>query len=288
MLLRLAGFSVLILSVFGGFVMASGKLMALWQPAEIIIILGAAIGAFMVSNPASVQKMTLTHLKYVLVKNNEFDKQFFVDLIMLLYRLVDQKRRNGQTAIEDDIEAPENSELFQQFPRIVSHKRLLFFITDNFRITGLGNISPHALEALMDHEIHTLGEDLARPGKALQDIADACPGFGIVAAVMGIVVTMGAMGGPVELIGMKVAAALVGTFLGILLCYGAFGPLAASLGHTERSELLGFECVKAALVASQAGHTTMVAIDAGRRALYEELRPSFAEVENLMRSGQEG
>ena len=288
MLLRLAGFLVLFLSVFGGFALASGKLLALWQPAEVIIILGAAIGAFMVSNPASVQKMTLTHLKYALIKNNEFNKTFYSDLISLLFQLIDNRRRNGQAAIEDDIEDPENSELFQKFPRILNHERLLYFITDNFRITGLGTISHHALEGLMDHEIHTLSQDLERPGKALQNTADACPGFGIVAAVLGIVITMSAMGGPVEYIGMKVAAALVGTFLGILLCYGVFGPLASAVEHTEKSELLGFECVKAALVASQAGHTAIVSIDAGRRALYNELRPSFADIEGLAQASREG
>ena len=286
MLLRLIGLFVLIFSVFGGFVLAEGKLLALWQPAEILIILGAAIGAFMISNPASVQKLTLVQLKHVLFKNKEFDKAFFVDLITLLFRLLDQKRRNGHAAIEDDIENPSSSKIFQGYTRILSRPRLLYFITDNFRIISLGNISPVALEALMEHEINTLSEDLGRPCRAIQTIADACPGFGIVAAVMGIVVTMASMSGSVEVIGMKVAAALVGTFLGVLLCYGVFGPLANAVGHTEKDELLCFECVKVALVANQAGHSTIVAIDAARRALYKDNRPTFTELEQLMRANR--
>ncbi|MFK0570518.1 flagellar motor stator protein MotA [Endozoicomonas sp.] len=287
MLLRITGFAIMLLSVFGGFVLASGKLLALWQPPEIIIIVGAATGAFIISNPASVQRMTLVHLKYVLFKNKEFDKQFFMDLLALLFRLMDQQRRKGQSAIEDDIEAPDNSELFLGYPRILSHPRLLSFITDNFRITGMGNMATHALEGLMDHEIHTLGQDLGRPAKALQAVADACPGFGIVAAVMGIVVTMSSMGGPVELIGMKVAAALVGTFLGILLCYGVVGPLASAVEHTEKNEMLAFDCIKVALVTSQSGQPAIIAVDAGRRTLYKELRPTFAELETLVQATRE-
>ncbi|WP_257296179.1 flagellar motor stator protein MotA [Endozoicomonas sp. YOMI1] len=284
MLLRIAGFAILFLSVFGGFVMAGGKLLALWQPPEIVIILGAAIGAFVISNPATVQKMTLTHLKYVLIKNKEFDKAFFMDLLALMFRLIETRHRKGMSAIEDDIETPESSELFQSYQRIISHPRLLYFITDNLRITGMGSMPGHAFEGLMESEIETLEEDLKRPAKALNSIADACPGFGIVAAVMGIVVTMGAMDGPVELIGVKVAAALVGTFLGILLCYGIFGPLAAALESTEQCEMLAFECVKMTLLASHSGLAPITAVDSGRRLLYKELRPTFPELEDMLQS----
>ncbi len=284
MMLRMAGFAILITCVFGGFVMAGGRLLSLWQPPEIIIILGAAVGAFVISNPASVQRMTVTHLKYVLFKNKEFDKNFFIDLLALLFRLIDIRHRKGANAIEDDIEAPESSELFQSYPRITAHPRVINFITDNLRITGMGNMPGHAFEGLMDNEIETLENDLKRPAKALQSIADACPGFGIVAAVMGIVVTMGAMDGPVELIGMKVAAALVGTFLGILLCYGLFGPLAAAMENTEQTELLAFECIKMTLMASHSGQLPIIAVDSGRRLLFKELRPTFPEMESLLQS----
>ncbi len=284
MLLRIAGFAIMFLSILGGFVMAGGKLLALWQPPEIIIILGAAIGAFVISNPATVQKMTLTHLKYVLVKNKEFDKIFFMDLLALMFRLIETRQRKGPNAIEDDIEAPESSELFQSYQRIVSHPRLLYFITDNLRITGMGTMPGHAFEGLMESEIETLGNDLRRPAKALSSIADACPGFGIVAAVMGIVITMGSMDGPIELIGVKVAAALVGTFLGIFLCYGIFGPLAAAMENTEQSEMLAFECVKMTLLSSHSGLAPITAVDSGRRLLYKEFRPTFSEMEDLLQS----
>ena len=284
MMLRMAGFGILIICVFGGFVMAGGKLLSLWQPPEIIIILGAAVGAFIISNSATVLKMTMTHLKYVLFKNKEFDKHFFIDLLALLFRLIDTRHRKGANAIEDDIEAPESSELFQTYQRIAMHPRVVNFITDNLRITGMGNMPGHAFEGLMDNEIETLENDLKRPARALQSIADACPGFGIVAAVMGIVVTMGAMDGPVELIGMKVAAALVGTFLGILLCYGVFGPLAAAMENTEQTEMLAFECIKMTLMSSHSGQLPIIAVDSGRRLLFKELRPTFSEMESLLQS----
>lgn len=284
MMLRMAGFGIMIVCIFGGFVMAGGKLLALWQPPEIIIILGAAVGAFIVSNSPTVLKMTMTHLKYVLFKHKEFDKHFFMDLLALLFRLIDTRHRQGANAIEDDIEAPESSELFQTYQRILAHGRLVNFITDNLRITGMGSMPAHTFEGLMDNEIETLENDLKRPAKALQSVADACPGFGIVAAVMGIVVTMSAMDGPVELIGMKVAAALVGTFLGILLCYGLFGPLAAAMENTEQSELLAFECIKMTLMSSHSGQLPIIAVDSGRRLLFKELRPTFPEMEALLQS----
>ena len=284
MMLRMAGFSILIIGVFGGFVMAGGRLLSLWQPPEIIIIFGAAIGAFIISNSPTVQRMTITHLNYVLFRNKEFDKYFFLDLLALLFRLIDTRHRKGANAIEDDIEAPQSSELFKNYQRIMAHPRLVSFITDNLRITGMGNMAAHAFEGLMDSEIETLENDLKRPARALQNIADACPGFGIVAAVMGIVVTMGAMDGPIELIGMKVAAALVGTFLGILLCYGLFGPLASAVENTEQSELLAFECIKMTLLSSHSGQLPIIAVDSGRRLLFKELRPTFPEMESLLQS----
>lgn len=284
MLLRIAGFAIIFLGVFGGFVMAGGKLLALWQPPEIIIILGAVLGAFVVSNPVPVQKMTLTHLKYVLIKNKEFDKTFFMDLLVLMFRLVEIRHKKGVSAIEDDIEAPESSELFQSYQKIVVHQRLLYFITDNLRITSMGNMPGYAFEGLMENEIETLGNDLKRPARALQATADACPGFGIVAAVMGIVITMGSMDGPIELIGLKIAAALVGTFLGILLCYGVFGPLAAAVESTEQSEMLAFEFVKMTLLSSHSGQSPITAVDSGRRLLYKELRPTFSEMEAMLQT----
>ena len=286
-MLRLAGFLVLILSVFGGFTMANGKLMALWQPAEIVIIVGAAVGAFMVANPSSVQKLVATHLHYVIVKQAGFEKDFFMELLQLEYQLFDLLRTKGAAGIEDHIENPENSEIFTAFPRIIAHKRLLHFITDNFRITGMTNITPHELEGLLEQEIHTLEADLKRPGDALQSIADACPGFGIVAAVMGIVITMQSMDGPIGEIGAHVAAALVGTFLGILLCYGIVGPLASAVSYTAQNECLAFDCVKSAMVSCQLGRPPILAVDAGRRVLYDELRPTFLELERWLRGSRE-
>ena len=282
-MLRLFGFLVLVGSVLGGFLWEEGDLGTLWQPAEVLIIFGAALGAFMIANPVTIQIMTCTHLRYVMASQTEFGRAFYMDLLVLLYKLIDTQKKHGPLAIEEHIEEPGNSDIFTLYPRITTHRRLMHFITDNFRVTGMGNISVAELGSLMEREINTLADDLKRPAKALQTTADACPGFGIIAAVMGIVVTMEAVDGPIVEIGMKVAAALVGTFLGILLCYGVIGPLADAVEHTAHDEVLAFSCIKVALTSSLTGLPSIMAVDAGRRALYSELRPTFSELEQCLR-----
>ncbi len=282
-MLRLIGFLVLFGSVIGGFVAASGKVLALWQPAELVVIAGAALGAFMVANPSSVQKQVLTHLKFTLIKKDDFDRSFYMDLLKLVFQLLEVSRKEGGNALEEHIEAPEESSLFVSYPKISSHRRLLHYMTDNFRVTSLGNISSHDLESLMEQEAHTFSNDIKRSSKALVQIAEACPGFGIIAAVLGIIITMQSIDGPVELIGVKVAAALTGTFFGILLCYGILGPLASAIEHTAKNEIQAFECVKAILVASLTGRPPLMAVDAGRRVLLDEIRPSFLEMETWLK-----
>ncbi|WP_281647184.1 flagellar motor stator protein MotA [Parendozoicomonas sp. Alg238-R29] len=282
-MLKIVGFLVLFGSVIGGFVAASGKMLALWQPAEIVVIAGSAVGAFMVANPKSVQQQVLEHLKFAFIKKYDFDRDFYMDLLRMIFQLLEISRREGGNALEEHIETPENSAVFVAYPRISSHRRLLHYVTDNFRLTSLGNISSHDLESLMEQEVHTFGNDIKRSSKALQQTADACPGFGIVAAVLGIIITMQSIDGPVELIGVKVAAALTGTFFGIFLCYGILGPLASAIDHTAKNEVQAFECVKETLVASLSGRPPLMAVDAGRRVLWDEIRPSFFEMETWLK-----
>ncbi|MCL6269565.1 flagellar motor stator protein MotA [Sansalvadorimonas sp. 2012CJ34-2] len=282
-MLRIVGFFVLFASVIGGFVAASGKVLALWQPAELVVIAGAALGSFMVANPKSVQQQVMVHMKFAFFKKYDFDRAFYMDLLRLVYQLLELSRKEGGNALEEHIESPENSGIFEAYPKIAGHRRLLHYVTDNFRVTSLGNVSSHDLENLMEQEVHTFGNDLKRSSKALQDIADACPGFGIIAAVLGIIITMQSIDGPVELIGVKVAAALTGTFFGILLCYGVLGPLATAIDHTAKCEIQAFEFVKATLVASVSGRPPLMAVDAGRRVLLDEIRPTFFEMEESLR-----
>ena len=282
-MLRLFGFFVLFGSVVGGFVAASGKVLALWQPAELVVISGSAVGAFMVSNPKSVQVQMLTHLKFVFIAKYDFGREFYSDLLKMVFQLLEIARREGGNALEDHIETPEESTIFSVYPSVSSHQRLLHYVTDNLRVSSLGNISSHDLEHLMEQEVHTFENDLKRSSKALQQTADACPGFGIIAAVLGVIITMQSIDGPVELIGIKIAAALTGTFFGILLCYGILGPLASAIDHTAKNEVQAFECVKATLVASLAGRPPLMAVDAGRRVLLSEIRPTFFEMERWLK-----
>ncbi len=282
-MLKLIGFLILFGGITGGFVAANGNLAALWQPAELAVIFFAAVGAFMVANPKSVQQQVTSHLRFGLKKRNEFDRSFYMDLLKLVFQLLEVSRQSAN--LEEHIEEPENSSIFSEYSRVVSHKKLLHYLTDNFRMTSLGNVSSHDLESIMEREVLTLRNDLKRSSHALQQTADACPGFGIIAAVLGIIITMQSIDGPVELIGMKVAAALTGTLFGILLCYGVLGPLASAIEHTTKNEVQAFECVKAILVASLSGRPPLMAVDIGRRVLLDEIRPSFFELEDWLKKG---
>ncbi len=280
-MLKVTGLAILILSVLGGFVLADGQLLSLWQPAQILIIAGGGLGAFLIANPWHVIRNTLQHLGKAISGTNHYPAEYYQNLLTLLFKLFEIRRQSGVAALEPHIENPEQSVLFID-SGILENKRLTSFICDNLRLVTLGKVLPHELEGLLDHELNTMSEDLQRPADALQRIADSLPGFGIVAAVLGIVLTMQSMDGPAYLLGMNVAAALVGTFLGILLCYGLISPLAHSVTHSVRDEIQLFECVKAALLARISGRPSAIAADAGRRILYSEIRPSFVQLENWL------
>ena len=277
-MLKLTGLIILAISVLGGFVIADGQLLSLWQPAQILIIIGGAFGAFMIANPWHVITSTIQHLLKAVRGSNHYPADYYQNLLTLLFRLYEVRRKSGVAALEAHIDFPEESILFEE-ARILDNHRLTSFICDNMRLVTLGKVLPHELEGLLDHELATMNDDLQRPADALQHIADSLPGFGIVAAVLGIVLTMQSMDGPAYLLGMNVAAALVGSFLGILLCYGLLSPLAKSVTHSIRDEVQLFECIKASLLAQVSGRPSAIAADAGRRVLYSEIRPSFAQLE---------
>jgi chemotaxis protein MotA len=277
------GSIIVIASVLGGYVLSEGQLMALWQPFEVLIIFGAAIGAFIIANPVHTIKETMAGIMRLLT-GSPFNKKFYMDLLSLLYDIFDKSRKQGVMAIEEDIDNPAESQIFTRYPAIAKAEELQSFITDYMRIISSGNMAPHELEGLMENELDKREHELMEPSHAIAKVADALPGLGIVAAVLGIVITMSLLGGPPELIGQKVAAALVGTFLGIWMGYGFVGPTSTSMEHQAQYELRAYICAKAAIIATVSGQAPQMAIEFGRKALPTEKRPGFQELNDHVRS----
>lgn len=281
-MLAILGMLVVIASVITGYVAAHGNLIALWQPFEVLIICGAAIGAFMTANPLVLQKRVLRMIPQIF-SGSRHNSVFYHQLLALLYSLFHKSRQEGFLSIEDDIENPLSSELFLMFPEILRDHEVVNFLTDNYRIFTLTGLPSHEMEAIMDSEIEQIQEELVAPAHAVNKVAEALPGFGIVAAVLGIVITMGSIGGPMEEIGAHVAAALVGTFLGVFIAYGFVGPMSSHLENLANHEIKAYLCMKASLTASVAGYAPPVAVEAGRKLLPVELRPSFSELSDSLK-----
>ncbi|GGE32859.1 flagellar motor protein MotA [Halopseudomonas oceani] len=282
-MLKIGGFVVVIGSVLGGFLLSGGHIAALWHPFEILIIGGAAFGAFLVANSSAIVKKCL-RAGPAIIFGHRFSKPFYLDVLGLLYEVLNKSRREGMMAIEQDIEEPSESPIFSKYPAILNDKMMTEFICDYLRIMSTGNMAPHELEALFDVEISALTEELLEPSHAVTRVADALPGFGIVAAVLGIVITMGILGDAEQSeIGEKVATALVGTFLGILAAYGFVGPFSSAMGHTAHEEANTYEAIKMTLVASAQGLPPALAVEFGRKSLLPEHRPSFTELEDSVK-----
>jgi chemotaxis protein MotA len=277
-MLAIAGFLVVFLSVLGGYLLEGGSFLVLMQWVEFIIIGGAAGGALLISAPPKLLKKILSRALLVFKKNGT-TKETYLGLLKMMYELFVLSQKEGVLALESHIERPQDSALFKKYPDFVRQHHLLAFFTDTVRLVLMGSVSPHEIEALMDTDIDTQQQQGSKPGMILQKIGDSLPGLGIVAAVLGIVITMQAIGGPAEEIGKKVAAALVGTFLGVLLSYGFVQPLATSLDLMHEEEARALEVMKAALVAFSKGFNPMVAVEFGRRSIFEDSRPTFQEME---------
>jgi len=276
------GYVVVLGSVLGGFLMVGGHIGALIQPSELIIIAGAGLGAFLVSNPIKTVKATLKTLPTVL-KSSTYTKALYMELMGLLYGILTKVRKEGLMSVESDVENPESSPLFGKFPAILADHHLVEFMTDYLRLMVSGNLNPIEIENLMDGEIDTHHQEGEIPIHAIQKIGDAFPAFGIVAAVMGVVHTMQSVGIPPAELGKLIAAALVGTFLGILLAYGFVTPLAYALEQklAESSKVL--QCVKVTLLASLNGYAPALAVEFGRKVLYSTERPTFLELDQHVR-----
>ncbi|KPJ96031.1 MAG: hypothetical protein AMS18_01740 [Gemmatimonas sp. SG8_17] len=282
-MLVIIGLLVVILSVFGGFSLAGGNVVALFHISEFLVIGGTAVGTILISTPRSIVKDLTLKLRGV-VSPAPFTKDVYLDTLKMLYELFQIARRDGLVAIESHIEHPEQSAVFQKYPTVVAKHHAVTFLCDSLRLVLVGSVPPHDLEALMDSEIDVHHEQEARPVSVLQKVGDALPGIGIVAAVLGIVVTMGAIAGPVEHIGEKVGAALTGTFLGVLLAYGFATPLSSGMEHINAAEARFFHVVKASVVAFAKGFAPIVATEFARRAIFSEVRPTFEEMETACKS----
>ncbi|QJP06617.1 flagellar motor stator protein MotA [Pseudomonas multiresinivorans] len=275
---KIIGALIIIAAVLGGYAMAHGDMRALWQPAEMLIILGAGLGSLVVANPREVLLEMCSQIKGVFVfkrRGEEFQRQ----LLMLLYELLEMVDVGGLKVLDAHIEEPDQSDLFARYPLILQEKNLMAFIADNFRLMAMGKISAHELEGFLEQELDAMEHALLQPSKSLHKVGEAMPGFGILAAILGIIITMGNIGGSVAEIGAHVAAALVGTFFGIFVCYCLMDPLSNAMAQRIKTELSALECVRTTLVAHVAGKPTLLAVDAGRKLIEQDVKPAFKQLE---------
>jgi chemotaxis protein MotA len=282
-MLVLAGWIVVILSVGGGFILAGGELGALWHPHELLIIGGAAAGAFVVANSGHTSRRALAWFGKLMLPS-KVNQKFYMDVLSALYDIFAKSRREGMMAIETDYEEPRNSSIFSKYPSILINEQMTDFICDYLRIVTSGNMASHELDNLMDVELDTIRHEEEEPAHALMRVSDALPGFGIVAAVMGIVLSMAAIAEPPEVLGGKVAAALVGTFTGILLAYGIVGPASSAIQARVEEEMNVYQCIKACIVASQNGMPPQLAVEFGRKTIPQHFRPTFTQLDQRVRN----
>lgn len=271
--------------MFGGFALAGGHLAALFQPVELLMIGGAAVGAFFVGNNSKAIKATLKALPS-LFKGSKYTKALYMELMTLLFEVLTKVRKEGLMSIEGDIDNPEESPLFGKYPNVMKDHHLTEFITDYLRLMVSGNMDPFQIQNLMDNEIETHHAEGEVPVHCIAKLGDGMPAFGIVAAVMGVVHTMGSVGLPPAELGILIAHALVGTFLGILLAYGFVGPLSTLLEQKLHESSKAFECVKVTLLASLNGYAPSLAVEFGRKVLFSPERPSFAELEEHIKQSK--
>ena len=277
-MLVIIGYLVVCGCVFGGFAMAGGHLASLWQPIELLMIGGAAVGAFFVGNTMKSVKATFKALPTVL-KGSPYTRDMYMELMALQFDVLSKVRKEGLMSIEGDIENAEASPLFSKYPAVLADHHIVEFMTDYLRLMVSGNMDAMQIENLMDNEIETHHHEGAIPAHCISKLGDGLPAFGIVAAVMGVVHTMESVGLPPAELGILIAKALVGTFLGILLAYAFVTPLASVLEQKLEESTKMFQCVKVTLLASLNGYAPALAVEFGRKVLYSTERPTFAELE---------
>jgi chemotaxis protein MotA len=284
--LVILGYVIVMVSVFGGFAMAGGHLAVLLQPIELLMIGGAAMGAFLVGNNGKSIKSTIQALPG-LFKGSRYTKALYMELMSLLFELLSKVRKEGLMSIEGDVEKPEESPIFSKYPGVLADHHIVEFMTDYLRLMVSGNMDAFQIENLMDNEIETHHHEGEVPVHVIAKLGDGLPAFGIVAAVMGVVHTMESVGIPPAELGILIAHALVGTFLGILLAYGFVGPLAGLLEQKLHESSKMFQCVKVTLLASLNGYAPALAVEFGRKVLFSTERPSFSELEEHIKQAKQ-
>lgn len=282
-MITIVGAIIVTVAILGGYLLEHGNLSVLVQPAELVIIGGAALGAFVIASPIKVIKAVAASAIGIFSRK-PYSKEDYIEILLLLNGIFYKIRQQGLVSIESDVDAPEESPLFKQYPKILKNHHALTFITDTLRTVMTTTIAPHELEALIDSELESHHEEALLPSQSLSFIADSLPGLGIVAAVLGVVITMGKISEPPEVLGESVGAALVGTFLGVLLCYGYVGPFAKILAHNSMEDMQYINVIKVALLSFVgSGAAPKVAIEFGRRIIPGNVKPSFVELDEQLR-----
>ena len=284
-MLIIFGYAVVLVSVFGGYAALGGHLGALYQPFEFVLIGGAALGAYLSANSGKSIRLLLDSLPGVF-RATPYHKALYMELMALLYVLLNKARRDGLMSIESDIEQPRLSALFAQYPLVLRDPKLVEFMTDYLRLMVSGNMSAFEIETLMDQEIEAYHGERDIPVGALRAVADALPAFGIVAAVLGVIKALASVDQPPAVLADLISKAMVGTFLGVLLAYGFVAPLAASIERRATGSIKVLECIKMTLLASMNGYPPQLAVEFGRKVLYTGARPSFIELETHVRQAK--
>ena len=285
-MIAIVGIFLVFAAVIGGFLMEKGHLAVLLQPAELLIIAGAASGTLVVANPTRILKAIATGLTGIL-KGSPFTRQRYLSTLKMMYQFLSKVRKEGLLAVEQDVEKPEESAIFKEYPEFLHDHHALAFVCDTLRTAITGGVEPFDMDQMMELDMEVLHHESVQPVEALTTVADSLPGLGIVAAVLGVVITMGALGGPPEEIGKHVAAALVGTFLGILLCYGVVGPLSANMRKTAEEENEFLHVLRVLLLSFLKGSAPLIAVEVARRAIPAYARPSFDEMEKTCKNRTE-
>lgn len=284
-MLVIVGYVIVLASVFGGFVLAGGHLISLWQPVELLMIGGAAVGAFLVGNNGKAIKATLKAMP-TLLQGSRYNRDLYLEMMSLLFDVLSKVRKEGLMSIEGDIESPAESPVFSKYPGVLADHHIIEFLTDYLRLMVSGNMDAFQIENLMDNEIETHHHEGEVPVHVVAKLGDGLPAFGIVAAVMGVVHTMASVGIPPAELGILIANALVGTFLGILLAYGFVAPLSSLLEQKLGESSKMYQCVKVTLLASLNGYAPALAVEFGRKVLYSTERPTFAELEDHIKKSK--
>jgi chemotaxis protein MotA len=276
------GIVVVFGAVLTGYLIEKGPLAVLIQPAELIIILGAAIGTVLIANPLYILTKIGGGIGGIFA-GSPFTKQRHLETLKMMYELFSRARKDGMMALESDSDAPDKSAIFSKYPSFLKDHHAVDFVCDSIRMASSGNIEPFDADQMIESDMEVHHHEATQPVAALSTMADSLPGLGIVAAVLGVVITMGALGGPPEEIGKHVAAALVGTFLGILMCYGLVGPIAGNMAKIADDEHAYYNVLRVLIISFMKGSAPVLAVEFGRRAIPGHLRPSFQETEKFIR-----